>query len=186
MHGPLSIRIQDYTRRGGKSKFKALKNNRQAVAWGIVGFTVSLSLYSAIVALTTPNLKPLVSLQIALLTTPQIMLGVPAGVGLQLFLTRSLKQMPCPTRAAKPAFGLAASGSAFSSFLSFFGLTQVGCCSLWLLYLSLLPSVVGVGAAGFLIRYSTLLSNLSLVLVWVPVAYLIWRIRGQAHLIGTN
>jgi len=75
------------------------------------------------------------------------------------------------------AFGGTATGSALSAFFSFFGLTQIGCCTLWLFYLSLLPTVIGVGAAAFLIQYSVLLSDLSLSLVWIPVVFILLRIR---------
>lgn len=113
--------------------------------------------------------------------SPQIMIGIPLGVGLQAYLSSYLKRIPCPTRAAKPTLGSTAAGSTLSAFFSFFSLTQVGCCTLWLLYLSLLPSVVGVGVAGFLVRYSPILSNLSLVLVAVPVVFLLWKIRTARH-----
>lgn len=151
------------------------------IVWGIIGFFLSLLIYSLTVILTTPNLQPLKSLEISFALNPQVAIGVPLGVGIQAYLSSYFKRMPCPTGTANSAVGGTISGSVLSAFFSFFSLTQVGCCTLWLFYLSLLPSVVGVGAAGFLISYSSLLSNLSLALVWMPVGFLLWRIRTQTR-----
>ncbi len=155
----------------------SLPGRLPAFAWGIVGFAVSLAIYSLIVVFTTPNLAPITSLAVSLRMNPHIMIGIPLGVGVQTYLLAYVKRASCPVRGKASAFGGTATGSALSAFFSFFGLTQIGCCTMWLYYLSLLPSVIGGGAAAILIRYSVLLSNLSLALVWIPVVLFLLRIR---------
>ncbi len=148
-----------------------------AAIWGILGGTVSFTLYSLVVVFTTPNLNPPVSLLVAMRMNPHIVIGMPLGIGLQTYLTAYLKRSGCQLRGKASAVGGTATGSALSAFFSFFGLTQVGCCTLWLYYLSLLPGVIGVAAAGFIVRYSVLLSDISLVLVWIPVFLILMRTR---------
>ncbi len=144
---------------------------------GIIAFTFSLFLYWATVVLTTPNLKPLTALEVTFALNPQITFGAPASIGLQTYLAAYLKRLPCPTGNLKPGISITASGSALASFLSFFELTQVGCCSVWLLYLSLLPGLISVGITAFLIRYSTELTNLFLILAWLPVLLSLLKIK---------
>ncbi len=144
---------------------------------GILGATVSFTLYSLVVVLTTPTLSPPVSLAIAMRMNTHIVVGMPLGIGLQAYLTAYLKRSGCQVRGKASAVGGTATGSALSAFFSFFGLTQVGCCTLWLYYLSLLPSITGVAVAAFIVRYSVLLSDISLVLVWIPVFLILMRTR---------
>ncbi len=145
--------------------------------WGILGATVSFTLYSLVVVFTTPNLSPPVSLAVAMRMNTHIVIGMPLGIGLQTYLTTYLKRSGCQVRGKASAVGGTATGSALSASFSFFGLTQVGCCTLWLYYLSLLPSVIGVAMAAFIVRYSVLLSDISLVLAWIPVFLSLMRIR---------
>lgn len=145
--------------------------------WGILAGTVSFVLYSLVVVLTTSDLSPPASLAIAMRMNTHIVIGMPLGIGLQTYLAAYLKRSGCQVRGKTSAVGGTATGSALSSFFSFFGMTQVGCCTLWLYYLSLLPSVIGVGLAAFIVRYSVLLSDISLVLVWMPVFIILIRIR---------
>ncbi len=145
--------------------------------WGILAGTVSFVLYSLVVVLTTSDLSPPASLAIAMRMNTHIVIGMPLGIGLQTYLTAYLKRSGCQVRGKTSAVAGTATGSALSSFFSFFGLTQVGCCTLWLYYLSLLPSVIGVGLAAFIVRYRVLLSDISLVLVWMPVFLILTRIR---------
>ncbi len=145
--------------------------------WGILAGTVSFGLYSLVVVLTTPDLSPPASLAIAMRMNTHVVIGMPLGIGLQTYLNAYLKRSGCQVRGKATAVGGTATGSAFSAFFSFFGLTQVGCCTLWLYYLSLLPSVIGVAVAAFIVRYSVLLSYISLVLVWIPVFPSLMRIR---------
>ncbi len=147
------------------------------IIWGILAGTVSFALYSLVVVLTTPDLSPPASLAIAMRMNTHIVIGMPLGIGLQTYLTAYLKRSGCQVRGKAPAVGGTATGSALSSFFSFFGLTQVGCCTLWLYYLSLLPSAIGVAMAAFIVRYSAPLSDVSLVLVWVPLFLILMRIR---------
>lgn len=144
---------------------------------GILGAAVSFTLYSLVVVFTTPNLSPPVSLAIAMRMNTLMVIGMPLGIGLQTYLTANLKRSGCQVRGKVSAFGGSATGSALSAFLSFFGLTQVGCCTLWLYYLSLLPGVIGIAAAAFMIRYSLILSDISLALIWIPVFYILMRRR---------
>jgi hypothetical protein len=143
---------------------------------GILGAAATFSLYSLVVVFTTPHLSPELSLAIAMRMNTLIVIGIPLGIGFQAYLAANLKRNGCQVRGKASAFGGQASGSALSAFFSSFGLTQVGCCTLWLYYLSLLPGVIGVAAAGFFVRYSVILSDLSLGLVWIPVFYTLTRI----------
>jgi len=144
--------------------------------WGTVGFTTAISIYSVVVAYTTPNLPLPTSIQAAVMLNPHILLGVPTAAGIQSYLAAYLRAMPCRAKIGAPAL-VTGSTSALSAVFSFFGLTQVGCCTLWLYYLSMLPSLVGAGAAGFMIQYSSLLAGMALLLAFIPIALLARQIR---------
>jgi hypothetical protein len=156
------------------------------IVWGLLGFAAGFTVYSATIILTTPNLSAPTSLWVAFNISPQIMLGVPAGLGIQAYLVSYAKRLPCPVGGTRQNMGGTAIGSVPSALFSFFGLTQVGCCTFWLFFLSILPSVVGVGAAGFLISYGFILSNVSLVLVAIPIVLLIHKIRSNTVTIGAG
>lgn len=129
----------------------------KAVITGII----SLFLYVLIVIITTPNFPPIVAVSIALRLNGIYIVGIAASVAVQTLIVGYGKMLGCELP-SKKASGMNIFGSAVTSFFSFFSLVAVGCCGTWLYILSFLPALLGLGASGAMIRYSTLFAQLGL------------------------
>jgi hypothetical protein len=123
----------------------------------IVGFATALA-YLFIVVVTTPSLPPANAIGTAFAVNSFIIIGTAIGVGAQTFISSYGKGMGCLMKRKKELIAAGSSGTAFSSFLSFFSLVPLGCCGSWLFILSFLPSIFGTALSVVLIQYSTLLS----------------------------
>lgn len=144
---------------------------------GLVASTATLLLYLFVVAITTPNLAPLTSIQVAFRLNGHILLGSSIGMGIQTFLVMYSRRLPCPISKKKVTLAATGTSTAVSAFFSFFSLTAVGCCGLWLYILSLLPGILGVSLTGFLITYSNILSTLGLFSVIISISLMLLNIR---------
>jgi len=152
----------------------------------LVASTAILLLYLFVVAITTPNLAPLTSIQVAFRLNGHILLGSSIGMGIQTFLVMYSRRLPCPISKKKIALGATGTSTAVSTFFSFFSLTAVGCCGLWLYILSLLPGILGVGLTGFLITYSNILSTLGLFGIIISISLMLLNIRNTLKQLEPN
>ena len=122
--------------------------------------------YLTVVIVTTPALEPIDAITAAFKVNSIVIIGMGVGIGLQIFLSEKGKMIGCKLKIKKKAFGGNSSGTAATSFFSFFSLVPLGCCGWWLYALSLLPSVVGTGISAVLIEHSQTLAYLGLVIIF--------------------
>lgn len=156
------------------------------ISTGLVASTGTLLLYLLVVVITTPNLPPATSIQVAFRLNGHILLGSSIGMGIQTFLVMYSRRLPCPITKKKTAVGAASTSAAVSAFFSFFSLTAVGCCGLWLYILSLLPGILGVGLTGFFITYGSILSMLGLVGIVISILLMLRNIRNTLKQLEPN
>jgi len=135
-------------------------------------FTIFLVIYFLVVVVTTPNFPPLMAVYIAINLNGIYIFGSAISLAVQTWIMSYSKTIPyCEIPKGKASSGLNIFGSIASAFFSFLALIGVGCCGTWLLILSVLPGVIGVGAASILIRYSTLFAQIGLGLMIVSNIY---------------
>jgi hypothetical protein len=142
-------------------------NTIEASVKGITVGIVTVVIYLAIVVITTPSLPAVAAINAAFKVNSIVIFGLSLGVGIQFFLTSYSKGLGC--RLDKKRKGIFSGGSgstALSSFFSFFSLVPLGCCSSWLLVLSMLPSIFGSSLSVVLIEFSKLFSYISLAIVF--------------------
>jgi len=132
--------------------------------------SASLLIYLIITVVTTPSLLPLEAIKIAFVVNWWVIIGLTLGIGIQTFLISNYSRV-CNLKNRKLLAGGTGFFSGVSSFLSFFALIPVGCCGSWLYIISFLPGVVGTGAAGFLVRYSNILSATGILLIILSIVY---------------
>jgi hypothetical protein len=141
-------------------------NSKKALMKGtIVSIATALS-YLLIVILTTPSLPPANAIGTALAINSFILFSTATGIGAQTFISSYGKGLGCLMKRKKELVAAGSSGTAFSSFLSFFSLVPLGCCGSWLFILSFLPSIFGTALSVALIQYSTLLSYVGLSIIF--------------------
>ncbi len=146
----------------------------KAVIAGILTITVYLS----VVVITTPALEPLDAVNAAFQLNSIVIIGMGAGIGLQIFLSEKSKLLGCNIGMKRKSLGGGGTGStAATSFFSFFSLIPLGCCGWWLYALSLLPSVVGTGVSAVLIEHSQVLAYLGLVIVFGFAALTAYKLK---------
>ncbi len=131
----------------------------------IVGI-ITIVVYLSVVVITTPALEPLAAINAAFQINSIVIIGMGIGIGLQIFLSEKSKLLGCKLNIKRKAFGGNSGSVATTSFFSFFSLVPLGCCGWFLFVLSLLPSVVGVGATAVLIEYSQILAYVGLVIIF--------------------
>ncbi|MCH7965868.1 MAG: hypothetical protein IIB02_00340 [Thaumarchaeota archaeon] len=131
----------------------------------IVGI-ITIVVYLSVVVITTPALEPLAAINAAFQINSIVIIGMGIGIGLQIFLSEKSKLLGCKLNIKRKAFGGNSGSVATTSFFSFFSLVPLGCCGWFLYVLSLLPSVVGVGATAVLIEYSQILAYVGLVIIF--------------------
>jgi hypothetical protein len=142
-------------------------NTKKALMKGITVGIVTMVIYLAIVAITTPSLPASAAINAAFRVNSIVIFGLALGVGIQFFLTSYSKGLGCRLdKRRKGIFGGGSASTALSSFFSFFSLVPLGCCGSWLLILSMLPSVFGSSLSVILIEYSRLLSYIGLAIVF--------------------
>lgn len=142
-------------------------NAKKALMKGITVGIATAVIYLAIVVITTPSLSAIASINAAFKVNSAVIFGLAIGVGIQFFLTSYSKGLGCKIdKKKKGIFGGGSGSTAISSFFSFFSLVPLGCCSSWLLILSMLPSIFGSSLSIILMEYSKLLSYVGLAIVF--------------------
>jgi len=148
-----------------------------SVQRGLAVAIISVVLYLAIVVLTSPSLKPVSAVVLALTLNWWLIGGVSAGTGVQAFLLTYAKSKSCPVRHKAATVSTSGIFSTLSSFLSFLSLIPIGCCGTWIYVLSFLPGVLGAGASGFLLGNSFKLEIGGLILMFSSVFYTYLSVR---------
>ena len=133
---------------------------------GILFCGITIAAYLTVVIVTTPALPADAAISAAFELNSIVIVGMGAGVGLQMFLAEKSKMLGCKLDVKKKAFGGNSGSTAATSFFSFFSLVPLGCCGWWLYVLSLLPGVLGAGVSGVLIEYSQGLAYLGLAIIF--------------------
>jgi len=138
---------------------------------GAVASVTLFALYLVIVILSTPQFTPAVAVTLSLRFNGAIMIAISGGVGLQVFLMLYNRSLACQIKGAGTT---SVSGSTFTTFTSFFALSNVGCCGLFPLYISL---IFGTGLAGALVQYSQILTTVGLGVMSITVIFMIRSVR---------
>lgn len=133
---------------------------------GIIFGIITITAYLTVVMITTPALPPDAAISAAFQLNSIVIVGMGAGVGLQMFLSEESKKLGCKLKVRKKAFGGNSGSTVATSFFSFFSLVPLGCCGWWLYALSLLPSIFGTGLSAILIEYSQELAYLGLAIIF--------------------
>jgi hypothetical protein len=142
-------------------------NAKKALAKGIIISIVTTIVYLAVVVITTPGLPAIAAINAAFKINSLVIFGLSIGIGTQIFLASYTKGLGCRVdRKKKGIFGAGSGSTALSSFFSFFSLVPLGCCGIWLLILSMLPSIFGSTLSVVLIEHSKLLSYIGLAIVF--------------------
>ncbi len=155
-----------------------MKPIQKAIIVGIMTIVVYLS----VVVITTPALEPLAAISAAFQINSIVIFGMGIGIGLQVFLSSKSKLLGCKLKVKKKAFGANSGSVATTSFFSFFSLVPLGCCGWFLYVLSLLPSVVGVGATAILIEYSQILAYVGLGVIFGFAGLTAYKLKREIQL----
>jgi len=147
----------------------------------IVGI-ITIVVYLSVVVITTPALEPLAAINAAFQINSIVIIGMGIGIGLQIFLSEKSKLLGCKLNIKRKAFGGNSGSVATTSFFSFFSLVPLGCCGWFLYVLSLLPSVVGVGATAVLIEYSQILAYVGLGIIFGFVGLTAYKLKREIQL----
>lgn len=141
----------------------------------LIAGVATIAIYLLVVVLTTPALPPTAAISAAFELNSIVIIGMGAGVGLQVLVSESGKRLGCNINRRRKVGG-SSGGTAATSFFSFFSLVPLGCCGWWLYVLSLLPGVFGSGVTAVLIEYSQTLAYLGLVMIYSLVAFGAYRL----------
>jgi len=147
----------------------------------IVGI-LTIVVYLSVVVITTPALEPLDAISAAFQINSIVIFGMGIGIGLQVFLSAKSKLLGCKLEVKKKAFRGNSGSVATTSFFSFFSLVPLGCCGWFLYVLSLLPSVVGVGATAILIEYSQILAYVGLGIIFGFAGLTAYKLKREIQL----
>ncbi len=157
-----------------------LKENARALLSGAFGSILVFTMYLAAVVVSTPIFSPRVAILLALERNWPTMTALSLGLGAQIGLIVYRRGLPCPTKASpSTATGTTISGSALSAFASLVGLANIGCCSLFIFYLS---TAVGLGTTTLLLQYSEPLTAAGIALMVLSIGFnvrLIMSVRKQ-------
>lgn len=146
---------------------------------GIVFGAITVVAYLTVVSLTTPALAPVDAISAAFQLNAIIIIGMGAGIGLQMYLSAYGKRMGCRLNVKRKTLSGNAGGIGATSFFSFFSLVPLGCCGWWLYVLSLLPSIMGTASTAVLIEYSQPLAYLGLLIIFGFNAVTIVKLRKE-------
>jgi hypothetical protein len=166
--------------------YKPYGGFRIPISMSLAASTLTLLLYLFVVVITTPNLAPVTSIRVAFSLNGHILVSSSIGMGIQTFLVIYSRRLPCPISKKKVALGATGTSTAVSAFFSFFSLTAVGCCGLWLYILSLLPGILGASLTGFLITYSNILSAIGLFGIAISILLMLRNIRNTLKQLEPN
>lgn len=154
-----------------------MKYLQKSATLGGFASVLAMSLYLSAVILTTPALPPQASVYIALSTNGSLIVPLVVALGVQTALSAYAKHVRCHIRKARVSVGTGISGTLLSGIFSFFALVPVGCCGLIFYWISLLPSIVGLGATVFMLEYSNILAISGLAATVLSAIYLGLEIR---------
>ncbi len=143
---------------------------------GFIAAATLVVVYLLLVVLASPTIPSDLALQLAVSRNLPY-LGVVAGLsGVQAYLAVYSRGLPCRLGKTK---AVGAGSSLIASFTSFFGLTTVGCCGLFPLWVSLVfgGGALGLGASTFFVNYSTPLTILGLLVMSLTIALTVRKIR---------
>jgi hypothetical protein len=146
---------------------------------GLVAGSISLITYLFVVVITTPNLPALTALNVAIKVNGIIVFGLAIAVGSQIYLSNYGKRLGCGIVKKRKLILGSSIVTSLSSFFSLFSLVPLGCCGIWLLILSLLPSVFGNTFSVSLIQYSKPLSYLGLFIVLGYTAFTAFKLKSE-------
>lgn len=143
---------------------------------GVVAAVALVSIYLILVVLATPTIVPGLALQLAVSANWPYIVVMAGLTGLQAYLAVYSRSLPCPLQKTN---AVGASSSVVASFTSFFGLTSVGCCGLFPLWVSLVfgGGTIGAGASSFFVDYSTPLTLLGISVMVASIAITVRSIR---------
>lgn len=144
---------------------------RRHLAWGAAAATATVVLYLGVVILATPTFDALVTVELALQRNGLVMGLVALGTGALTSLALAARDRGCEVQGADTA---GASGGAFGVFASLFALSSVGCCGLFVFWMSL---VFGAGAATALVQWSGPLTAVGLLVMAASIGVLVHRLR---------
>jgi len=151
----------------------------------IVG-VITIVIYLSVVVATTPALEPLAAINAAFQLNTIVIIGMGAGIGLQVFLSEKSKLLGCTLNVKRKAFGGNTGSTAATSFFSFFSLVPLGCCGWWLYALSLLPGIVGTGVSAVLIEYSQVLAYVGLAIIFGFAGLTAMKLKKEQKLQSPN
>lgn len=140
---------------------------------------ITVAGYLAVVVFTTPALPADAAIGAAFGLNAVVIIGMGAGIGLQVYLAERGRALGCRMRIRQGALGGNSGSAAATSFFSFFSLVPLGCCGWWLYVLSLLPSVFGAGVSAALIEYSQPLAYLGLIIIFGFNGLTAYRLRRE-------
>jgi hypothetical protein len=144
---------------------------RRHIVAGLGAATASFALYLAAVVLATPTFETGYVVAVALERNGLVVAAVSVGVGALAALILANRDAGC---AVDDAGAAGAGGGAFGVFASMFALTSVGCCGVFVFWMTIL---FGAGAAGFLSAHSMTLTLLGLAVMAGSIAVLARRVR---------
>ena len=150
---------------------------RPALA-AILSATFLLIVYLVLVVVATPTIPAGVALRLAVSANWPFLAGITLAIALQAYLFAYGRGIAC--RLGKTN-GIGTSSSVLASFASFFGLTNVGCCGLLPLWISIAlgGGATATGVSVFLIDNSTPLTVLGLGLTGVAILFAFRNIRNS-------
>ncbi len=157
-------------------------SNTNLIKKSILVGIMTIIIYLLVVVITTPALDPFSAINAAFQLNSIIIIGMGVGIGLQVFLSEKSKLLGCTRNTQKKAFRGNVGSTAATSFFSFFSLVPLGCCGLWLYALSLLPSIVGVGASAALIEYSQVLAYVGLAFIFGFAGLTAYKLKREQQL----
>jgi len=147
---------------------------------------ITIVIYLSVVVATTPALEPLAAINAAFQLNTIVIIGMGAGIGLQVFLSEKSKLLGCTLNVKRKAFGGNTGSTAATSFFSFFSLVPLGCCGWWLYALSLLPGIVGTGVSAVLIEYSQVLAYVGLAIIFGFAGLTAMKLKKEQKLQSPN
>lgn len=144
---------------------------RRYVGAGLAAAVATFVLYLVAVILATPTFDEATVVELALERNGLVMAVVSLGVGTLVGLVLTNRDAGCSVDDAGAA---GAGGGAFGVFASMFALTSVGCCGVFVFWMTIL---FGAGAAGFLSAHSMPLTAVGLTVMVGSIAVLARRVH---------
>ncbi len=139
-----------------------------------------VAVYLVLVIVATPTIPSSLALRLAIFANWPYLAVITALSALQAYLYVYSRSFSCRLGRTRM---VGTSSSVLTSFTSFFGLTSVGCCGLFPLWVSLAlgGGAVGAGASDFLVNNGTLLTILGLTLMGASTVLAARSIRNSLN-----